>query len=144
MIGWFDDIDDANAYIETNQFNFPAEWEGMTNDQKTRALNQSHQTIKYTPGVTVPNTLTPDQLDCLKLVQSTYAGHIVVLGSGGQLREAVMGQGVRSAGIVDETYSETASALPARMIELLKSAGIYKAKSFYGVGSAQVAGGDIP
>lgn len=108
-------------------------WSGLSEANKTAALTTSYNRIRKSREVSIPAIPTAAQLEDLIYAQEEYALHFVVLDEGGIRREATQGQGVKSAGIVKETYldPEKVPGLPANILEILD--GFKTQKPFYSV-----------
>jgi hypothetical protein len=132
-IGWLaTGLTEANAFFATRAGAVTL-WAGLTDSPKTAALTTAYNKIRFSKQVEIPSSPTAAQMATLAYAQKEYALHFVVLGDGGIRREAVQGQGVKSAGVVKETYIEPnkKSGLPPEILEILD--GFKKQKSFYSV-----------
>ena len=132
-IGWIaGGLTEANEYYSTRAGAITL-WSGLSDTQKTAALTTAYNRIRFSRQVSVPASPTAEQTAVLVYAQEEYALHFVVLGEGGIRREAVQGQGVKSAGIVKETYLEPNKIpeLPANIIVILDD--FKTQKPFYSV-----------
>lgn len=130
-IGWIaGGLTEANEYFATRAGAIDL-WAGLSDPEKTAALTTAYNRIRFSKQVSIPETPTAAQLVFLVYAQEEYALHFVVLDTGGIRREAVQGQGVRSAGIVKESYGEKPGGLPANIMEILDS--FKTQKPFYSV-----------
>lgn len=132
-IGWIaGGLTEANEYFATRAGAIDL-WAGLSDPEKTAALTTAYNKIKFSRQVSIPATPTAAQLVFLVYAQEEYALHFVVLGTGGIRREAVQGQGVKSAGIVKETYldPDKTTDLPTNIMEILDS--FKTQKPFYSV-----------
>jgi hypothetical protein len=120
-IGWIaTGLTEADIYFSTRAGAIIL-WSGLTDAQKTAALTTAYNRIRFSRQVSIPANPTAAQLLLLVYAQEEYALHFVVLDEGGIRREAVQGQGVKSAGIVKETYldPDKSPGLPTNIMEIL-------------------------
>lgn len=132
-IGWIaGGLTEANEYYATRS-GATTLWPGLSDAEKTAALTTAYNRIRFSRQVSIPASPTAAQTVDLVYAQEEYALHFIVLGEGGIRREAVQGQGVKSAGIIKETYldPEKSPGLPANIMEILD--GFKTQKPFYSV-----------
>lgn len=120
-IGWIaGGLTEANEYYATRAGAITL-WSGLSDAQKTAALTTAYNKIRKSRLLSIPASPTAAQLEDLVYAQEEYALHFIVLDEGGIRREAVQGQGVKSAGIVKETYldPDKSPGLPTNILEIL-------------------------
>lgn len=121
QIGWIaTGLTEADEYFTTRAGAITL-WSGLSPEQKTAALTTAYNRIRFSKQVSIPASPTAEQLLILIYAQEEYALHFVILDEGGIRREAIQGQGVKSAGIVKETYldPDKSPGLPTNILEIL-------------------------
>jgi hypothetical protein len=125
-IGWLADVEEANEYFATARLKSAA-WLALTavsggKDEKSAVLTQSFNRLRRCRDFSIPTSPTAAQLEDLKEAQCEVAYYIAQHGADEDSRKGRQAQGVVSAGIVKEGYSEGdlhKLPLPAIVYEIL-------------------------
>lgn len=125
-IGWLDDLAEANSYYLEERLE-TAYWDALTTtsggkDEKTAVLKMAYNRIRHCKDFTIPADPTTTQLEKLKHAQLEAAYYLAQHLKSEDTRKGLMVQGVITAGVVKEEYSEAMLkelALPAVVYELL-------------------------
>lgn len=107
-IGWFDDLDDAQDYFDTERLDQSA-WTALDDDKKQEnVLTMAYNRIYYSAAYTVPTyaAATAAQLVVLKKVCGEMAYYLAVHLNDEDKRKGIQAQGVIEAGIVKEVYDK--------------------------------------
>jgi hypothetical protein len=137
-LGWFDDLDDAQDYFDTERL-AKAAWESLDDDAKQEmVLVMGYNRIYYSDQYTVPTyaAATPTQLIVLKKVNGEMSYYLCVHLGDEDKRKGLQAQGVIEAGIVKEVYDKDflmKVPIPAIVDSMLKAAGFKTAQSFFAV-----------
>lgn len=112
MIGWMTDLDEANSYFKTNRPEREA-WEAISDDEKHEAfLYYAYNRIYYSGYYPlIPASPSAAQLIKLKMAQCEFAYYLAQHLADEDRRKGIQAQGVVSAGIVKEDYSESMIAM---------------------------------
>jgi hypothetical protein len=108
-IGWFDTVETADDYFETERLETSA-WDALDNvSGKTKALNMAYTRIYYCGLFEVPDyaSATADELVILQKAQAEMAYYLAMHLADEDRRKGIQAQGVSAAGIVKETYGTT-------------------------------------
>jgi hypothetical protein len=109
-IGWFDALATAESYFTSERLETTA-WDGLATDaKKTKALTQAYNRIFYSGLFDVPEyaDATAAELIVLRKAQAEMAYYLAQHLASEDRRKGLQAQGVTQAGIVKETYSESA------------------------------------
>ena len=137
-IGWFDNLDDAQDYFDTERLNSSA-WERLDDDKKQEnVLTMAYNRIYYSDRYTVPTyaSASPTQLVVLKKVNGEMAYYLCVHLNDEDKRKGVQAQGVIEAGIVKEVYDREMLMevpIPPLVHSMLVAGGFLASQSFFGV-----------
>ena len=108
-VGYFDDLSDANSYFEDERFGTEA-WDDLTDDAiKTKAVENAYNRIYYDPRWSLPTHAEASALILSELQKANaeMAYYLAVHLADEDRRKGLQAQGVITAGVVKEQYSET-------------------------------------
>ena len=137
-IGWFDDLDDAQDYFDTERLNSSA-WEALSDDKKQEnVLTMAYNRIYYSSAYTVPTyaNASAAQLVVLKNVNGEMAYYLTVHLNDEDKRKGIQDQGVIEAGIVKEVYDKDMLMevpIPPIVHGWLVAGGFLASQLFHGV-----------
>lgn len=117
-VGWFSDYATGNAAV--NATIPPSTWGTLSEPDRTAYLIAAYNRIRMSPLYALPTSPSVDQLERLKIAQAETAAYMCMHKADENSRAGLQAQGVRSAGIVSESYViEDHAALPAAAISAL-------------------------
>jgi hypothetical protein len=137
-IGWFDDLDDAQDYFDTERLDASA-WDALDDDKKQEnVLTMAYNRIFYSSAYTVPTyaAASAAQLVVLKKVNGEMAYYLCVHLNDEDKRKGIQAQGVLEAGIVKEVYDRDMLKelpIPPMVHSMLVAGGFLASQSFFGV-----------
>ena len=122
-IGWFSGLPDAESYF-LNERLITANWDALTDAQKTKAINYSYNRLYHSPLWDLPTYADAGaaELVVLRIVNGEMAMYIIVHLYDEDRRKGIQAQGVIRAGIEEETYEKTfldKLPIPAAVEDLL-------------------------
>lgn len=125
MIGWLNNVDEAETYFETR---YKSEaWDDVLEEsgdmQKTAVLTTAYNRLRYHGDFSIPASPTAVQLAKLKDAQCEMAFYFVIHLADEDRRKGLQAQGVISAGIVKEAYDRDSLdklPIPLPVQELMK------------------------
>jgi len=122
-IGWFSGLPDAESYF-LNERLITANWDALTDAQKTKAINYSYNRLYHSPSWELPTYADAGatELVVLRIVNGEMAMYIIVHLYDEDRRKGIQAQGVIRAGIEEETYEKTfldKLPIPAAVEDLL-------------------------
>lgn len=138
-IGWFDDLDDAQDYFDTERLNQSA-WIALDDDDKQeKVLTMGYNRIYYSDSYTVPTyaDASAAQLIVLKKVCGEMAYYMCIHLGDEDKRKGLHAQGVLEADIVKEVYDRDMLKeipIPAIVHGWLVAGGFLASQTFFAVG----------
>jgi len=123
-IGWFSGLPDAESYFLNERFE-TANWDAVTDEQKTKAINYSYNRLYHSPKWDLPTYAAADATALVKLriINAEMANYIIIHLYDEDRRKGIQAQGVTKAGIEEETYDKNyldRLPVPAFVEDLLK------------------------
>lgn len=106
-IGWFSGLPDAENYFLLERL-VTANWDALTNAQKTKAINYSYNRLYHSPLWDLPTYAEADAAALIKLriINGEMAMYIIIHLYDEDRRKGIQAQGVIEAGIEEEKYWE--------------------------------------
>ena len=147
-IGWFDDLDDAQDYFDTERL-ISFAWTALDDDKKQEnVLTMGYNRIYYSDSYTVPTyaDASAAQLIVLKKVCGEMAYYLAVHLNDEDKRKGIQAQGVIEAGIVKEVYDRDMLKeipIPAIVHGWLVAGGFLASQTFFAVGLRRNENEDI-
>jgi len=108
-VGYFDNLSDANSYFENERLETEA-WDDLTDDAlKTKAVKNAYTRIYYDPRWSLPTHAEASALILSELQKANaeMAYYLAQHLEDEDRRKGLQAQGVITAGVVKEQYSET-------------------------------------
>lgn len=109
-IGWFIDMNDADAYFTLERLDTDA-WDdlGSGTGLKDKAITQAYNRLYYDPRWELPTYAEASATDLVRLRKANgeMAVYLVIHLSDEDRRKGIQAQGVTQADIVGETYAES-------------------------------------
>lgn len=104
-IGWFSGLPDANNYFLLERFQ-TADWDALTDAQKTKAINYSYNRLYHSPKWDLPTYAEADAaaLVVLRIANGEMVYYIAIHLIDEDRRKGIQAQGVIEAGIEEEKY----------------------------------------
>lgn len=105
MPGYFAAVGDADTYF-LNERLYHDEWDGLTNAQKSAALEQGYNRLYYSREFILPTLAeaTATELPVLRKANAEMAEYLAIHLRDEDRRKGIQAQGVVGAGVVGETY----------------------------------------
>ncbi len=134
-IGWFDDLDNANAYFTTERL-VTTDWDALADDAtKTKAVINAYNRVYHDPRYAVPTyaAASAEQLVVLKKVNGEMAYYLAQHLEDEDRRKGLQAQAVNEAGIIQEKYDKdmlTTLPVPPFIDAMLEDAGFTTEKAF--------------
>jgi len=135
VIGWFDDLANAELYFTTDRL-VTTSWDALATDAlKTKAVINAYNRIFYDPRYAVPTyaLATAAQLVILKIVNGEMAYYLAQHLEDEDRRKGLQAQAVIEAGIVKEVYNKDdlmALPVPPMVDAMLEAEGFTTEKAF--------------
>jgi len=122
-IGWFSNLAEADSYFLIERFT-TADWDALTNAQKTKAILYSYNRLYHSPLWDLPTYAEAGvaELVVLRIVNGEMANYIIIHLYDEDRRKGIQAQAVIKAGIEEETYEKTLLdklPIPAAVEDLL-------------------------
>lgn len=134
MIGWMNDVAEATDLVYKSRFD-QSFWDSINDLKKSKALLNGYDRIIYSGQYPlIPSSPTPAQLVKLKKAQIEMSYYLIIHQSDEDRRKGLQAQGVITADIVGEEYSEdNLMKLPIPPFVDAILAEFKSTKSFYAV-----------
>lgn len=120
LIGWFDDIANAEKYFAEERLVTEA-WDDLDDTTKTKAVTMAYNRLYHDPKWDLPAyaDATAAELEKLRIANGEMAYYLAVHLADEDRRVGLQAQSVTEAGIVKEKYSGAKLPVPPIVEELL-------------------------
>lgn len=118
-IGYFEDLDDANAYFTDERLETVA-WDELQDSYRTKVLNHAFNRLFYDARWSLPTYEDAgDNLPRLRIIHGEMAYYLAQHLGGEDRRMGLRAQGVSEAGVIKEKYIDTMTLPVPAVVEAM-------------------------